>query len=220
MDYISIKNWEKFQHYKDRSPPWIKLHREILDDYEFSSLSDEAKCHVMLIWVLASQNDNKLPADPAWLKKRLGVTSKIDINHLIKHGFLILERSASSLPLEERRDRGETEEIKINAETLSIEHVQEWLDGKRSEGKYLEIDEFGLLEKFKNYCRSKTPKYKDYPAAFRNAFEWQNVPLKGKQNGNQSGKQKLITSNLDAAEEAIRQASPAPVPDRAKLQHF
>jgi DNA-binding NarL/FixJ family response regulator len=31
----SVKNFERFQHYKDRSPPWIKLYNELLDDYEF-----------------------------------------------------------------------------------------------------------------------------------------------------------------------------------------
>ncbi len=30
MNY-RIKNWDKFQHFKNRRPPWIKLHREILD---------------------------------------------------------------------------------------------------------------------------------------------------------------------------------------------
>ena len=30
MKNLTIKNWHKFQHYKDRNPPWIKLHYEIL----------------------------------------------------------------------------------------------------------------------------------------------------------------------------------------------
>ena len=29
-----VKNWSKFQHYKNRNPPWIRLHVEILDDYK------------------------------------------------------------------------------------------------------------------------------------------------------------------------------------------
>jgi len=27
---LRVKNWGKFQHYKDRNPPWIKLHRGLL----------------------------------------------------------------------------------------------------------------------------------------------------------------------------------------------
>ena len=26
------KNWSQFQHYKGRRPPWIKLHRALLDE--------------------------------------------------------------------------------------------------------------------------------------------------------------------------------------------
>ena len=32
---LRILNWEKFQHYKVRRPPWIKLHHSLLDDYAF-----------------------------------------------------------------------------------------------------------------------------------------------------------------------------------------
>ena len=35
---FSVKNWDEFQHYKDRNPPWIKLHNHLLDDYEFEML--------------------------------------------------------------------------------------------------------------------------------------------------------------------------------------
>ena len=28
-------NWDKFQHYKDRDPVWIKLHPELLDNDDY-----------------------------------------------------------------------------------------------------------------------------------------------------------------------------------------
>lgn len=68
------------------------------------------------------------------------------------------------------------EKIKISLSELSIEHIQDWLIEKRVAGKYLTIDEHRLLEMFKDYCQSKNPKYKDYVAAFRNSFEWNNTP--------------------------------------------
>jgi hypothetical protein len=38
--YLRVKNWSEFQHYKDRNPPWIKLHRTLLDhDYEAAILA-------------------------------------------------------------------------------------------------------------------------------------------------------------------------------------
>jgi len=39
---MKIKNWHKFQHYKHRNPPWIKLHRGLLDDPEWFALSGDA----------------------------------------------------------------------------------------------------------------------------------------------------------------------------------
>src|SRR6201999_2272789 len=30
LKYISIKGWDRFQHYTDRDPPWVKLYRDLL----------------------------------------------------------------------------------------------------------------------------------------------------------------------------------------------
>ena len=30
------KNWSDFQHYKERNPPWIRLHRSLLDNFEWA----------------------------------------------------------------------------------------------------------------------------------------------------------------------------------------
>jgi hypothetical protein len=88
MRFLSIKNFERYQHYKDRRPPWIKLHASILDDYEWMQLPDASKAHLMLLWVLASQMDNKIPHDLAWLTQRIGARSPVDVEELILRGFL------------------------------------------------------------------------------------------------------------------------------------
>lgn len=56
MEYFTVKNWTKHQHYKDRRPPWIKLHITLLDDYEFSCLQDASKLHLIAIWILAGES--------------------------------------------------------------------------------------------------------------------------------------------------------------------
>jgi hypothetical protein len=89
MKFLYVKNWDEFQHYKDRSPPWIKLHRDLLRDYNFLCLQDASKLHLMLIWLLASQMDNKIPADEKFIRNQIGVKEKIDFNELIEKGFLI-----------------------------------------------------------------------------------------------------------------------------------
>jgi hypothetical protein len=56
---VYVKNWNKFQQYKDRCPPWIKLHRQLLDDPEWFALdSGDAKLLVML-WLLASEDETR-----------------------------------------------------------------------------------------------------------------------------------------------------------------
>lgn len=89
MTYLKVKNFDKFQHYTNRTPPWIKLHRDILKDYGFSNLPDVSKGHLMLLWVLASQLDNRIPDDPNWIAGQLGTNTPIDLDRLKSLGFLI-----------------------------------------------------------------------------------------------------------------------------------
>ena len=94
--YLRVKNLEKYQHYKDRCPPWIKLHLSTVRDYDFSCLQDASKAHLLLIWLLASQLDNRIPNDPDWVKGQTGMRTKPNLNLLIDKGFLVLEQDASN----------------------------------------------------------------------------------------------------------------------------
>lgn len=53
---IEIKNWAQFQHYKDRTPPWIKLYRTLLDDRQYRQLSDLAARFLIDLWLLAAES--------------------------------------------------------------------------------------------------------------------------------------------------------------------
>ena len=52
---LITKNWAEFQHYKDRSPPWIKLHKELLDDRQYQSLPLASRALAPMLWLLASE---------------------------------------------------------------------------------------------------------------------------------------------------------------------
>jgi hypothetical protein len=52
------KDWRRLQHYKDRRPPWVKLHRSVLDDQSYMSLSIAARGFAALLWILASEHDD------------------------------------------------------------------------------------------------------------------------------------------------------------------
>ena len=90
MEYLKVKNWENYQHYKNRCPPWIKLHVTILNDRKFSMLSCASKGLLMQLWILASEYDGQVPFDINEIQFRLR-DNKIkmeDLNILIKLGFL------------------------------------------------------------------------------------------------------------------------------------
>jgi hypothetical protein len=56
---MRIKDWPKFQHFKDRRPPWIKLYRDILDDDEWFSLPPISAKALVTLWLLASEDETK-----------------------------------------------------------------------------------------------------------------------------------------------------------------
>ncbi len=101
---LSVKDWGRFQCYKDRSPTWIKFHLAVLDDYQFSRLPDAAKAHLLLIWLLAARCDNRIPYDAGWIAQRIGVEEKnLQIERLVEGGWLFV-RTASDTRTEVRTD--------------------------------------------------------------------------------------------------------------------
>ncbi len=56
---MKIKDWHKFQHFKDRRPLWIKLYRDILDNHDISLISDFAFRVLVGCWLLASEDETR-----------------------------------------------------------------------------------------------------------------------------------------------------------------
>ena len=90
MGYLKIKNWEEYQHYKDRNPPWIKLHVKTLNDRAFTDLSSSNRGLLIQLWILASENEGQISNDLEEIKYRLRDTNikQKDLNSLIEKGFL------------------------------------------------------------------------------------------------------------------------------------
>jgi len=96
MKYIKIANWDKFQHYKARNPPWYKLLAEIIDEFDqktgepkkFYSLPDTAKLTFVLLGCLRTRYDKQIPyKSNAQLKKMLGINT-LNLQPLIDKGFI------------------------------------------------------------------------------------------------------------------------------------
>jgi hypothetical protein len=85
---MRIKNWERFQHYKHRKPPWVKLYHDLLDDREWHALSGDASKMLANCWLLASEADGELPGigDIAWrLRMDIAVVERLfsQLNHWV-----------------------------------------------------------------------------------------------------------------------------------------
>jgi hypothetical protein len=95
------KNWASFQHYKDRNPPWIKLHKALLNDRAYARLPLASKALAPLLWLLASESKNgSFDADVDELAFRLHLTEKEiaqGVDPLIKAGFFIPLQSDSTV---------------------------------------------------------------------------------------------------------------------------
>lgn len=53
---MKIKGWDDFQHFKDRTPPWIKLYRYLLDDPEWHELDGDTSKILVMLWLIASED--------------------------------------------------------------------------------------------------------------------------------------------------------------------
>lgn len=115
------KKWADFQHYKDRCPPWIKLHSDLLNDRAFMSLPLASKALAPLLWLLASESkDGTFDASVEELEFRLRLSRadiEVGLKSLIDNGFfldastMLAPRMQSAIPERE----GETEESKATS---------------------------------------------------------------------------------------------------------
>jgi len=115
---LQPKNWAVFQHYKDRCPPWIKLHRDLLNDRSYMRLPIASKALAPMLWLLASESkDGVFDGSLDELVFRLHITPKEyqdGVKPLIDNDFFILvsgvlaERKQVAIPETETETETET----------------------------------------------------------------------------------------------------------------
>jgi hypothetical protein len=116
---LQPKNWAVFQHYKDRCPPWIKLHRDLLNDRVFMRLPIASKAIAPMLWLLASESkDGIFDGSLDELVFRLHLTKKeyedgvkplIDNDFFIVVSGVLAERKQSAIPETETETETEGE---------------------------------------------------------------------------------------------------------------
>ncbi len=126
---MHIKNWHKFQHFKDRRPPWVKLYRDLLDDYEWHQLDPLSSKVLVMLWLIASEDDGKLP-NIKTLAFRLRLSEKqtndaiINLSHWLEQDDIsvISERYQHDLPeTETETEKRQKTTVVVAPEGVSIE---------------------------------------------------------------------------------------------------
>lgn len=136
------KNWENFQHYRDRNPLWIKLHKNLLDDRKFQSLPVTARALAPMLWLIASESSEGIfNGDISDLAFRLRDTEKniaVSLDTLIKAGFFLVVQVASNVlaepeqvdSLEKRREETEKEKRQRREEPPIGFTVPDWINSE------------------------------------------------------------------------------------------
>lgn len=126
MHYFRLRNWDRYQHYKDRAPPWIKLHFEILSSQDWVMLSDQSKLLAIACMLIASRHNGKIPDSPEYVKRVAYLDHMPNFKPLIDSGFLEImiaddinckQEQANDTPEERRGETEKRREEKRRGET-------------------------------------------------------------------------------------------------------
>lgn len=91
-----IPEWSSFQSYKDRCPPWIRLHRRLLDNFKYQKMSAEARALLPMLWLIAAEDENPVTGllrirneEIAFRLRRPEKDIAAAISEIILNGFLV-----------------------------------------------------------------------------------------------------------------------------------
>lgn len=227
---MRVKNWDSFQHYKDRSPPWIKLHKALLDDFDFQLLPLASRALAPMLWLLASENmHGDIDNDPKRLAFRLrwSVQDVIDgMKPLLDSGFIVDDSNVlavcyqSACPEAEAKTEAKTEAKRERDEKKGVASASrlpaEWsptdADIAYCKTERPDINVARTVDSFRDYWHAKAgagARKVDWAATWRS---WVRNEKSGTQqvNGYKSEKQR----NNEAA---LRAIYGTPTPQTEKL---
>lgn len=171
-EYLYVRNWDKFQHYKDRCPPWIKLHYELLTSSDWVMLADDSKLLAVVCMMIASRNEGAVPAIPEYVQRVAYLDRKPNFKPLIDCGFLSKDASACKRMQADARPEKETEKRQrqrrerktIKLSEVTAEHMTQWA----KENQYPIAKLSSQIESCRDWYAAKGKKVVDGKAAVRN----------------------------------------------------
>ena len=86
--YLFVRNFQRFLHYANRKPVWLRLHTISKRDWLDLGLTDAQRGQLIAIILTAAEENNMLPTDVAELRERAGISGELALGWLIEKGFL------------------------------------------------------------------------------------------------------------------------------------
>jgi hypothetical protein len=187
MEYMTVRNWAKFQHYKDRNPPWIKLHFELLSSRDWVMLDDAGKLLAVACMLIASRNEGKVPCDPDYIS-RVAYIKRVNFKPLIECGFLDVDSSCKQV-LADACPETETETDR-NRERSVIDFDEFWQIYPRHVAKQDALSAYTKARKggtaheaiirgarrYADECRGKEQRFVAHAKSWLNAGRWEDAP--------------------------------------------
>jgi hypothetical protein len=159
---LIARNWREFQHYKDRNPPWIRLHRKLLDDKDFQRLPVASRALAPMLWLLASESiDGVIDADADDLAFRLRQPEAEIVEALkplIEKRFFVVDSGvlAECLTLAVPESEAETEALqKQSQRQIPPVEPAPAPSQKRKSPKTPIPEDFGVSERVSKWAASK-----------------------------------------------------------------
>jgi len=106
-DWIIVPKWDRFQHYKNRKPAWIKVYTDLLENPHYLNLSMASKGLLQVIWcAYAAENGQIRVTDVARFCHRSATI--VQLESLYHAGFIAFSASKPLAPNKEVEKEKET----------------------------------------------------------------------------------------------------------------
>jgi len=126
--WIEIPNWDRFQHYRDRNPPWIKNYLELLHDDNYLSLTGHERAVLHGLWLEYASSRRRLRLDTRSISARLNLrVTTATLERLNHAGFVTLSASKALAPRVARGEAEQEKEKSLPAKEASYEAELETL---------------------------------------------------------------------------------------------
>ena len=152
--YFSIKNFDRYQHYHQRRPPWVKLYQEILTDYTLRQCPPLTRLVHVLLFLIASECENHIPFDLHYLSERVGFPITQDIVTPLFNAGLLLASSASTIRKQHASTSRERVETEKKSPVAPFIPDSDWIAELSSNPAYVGLNIQEQAAKCQTWCKT------------------------------------------------------------------